>query len=283
MMENLLSYPLVQAIILGVVQGLTEFLPVSSSGHLALAQAIIPGFQQPGVFLDVLLHVGTLAAVVVYFRQDLAALLVSLPSLFRGNADRAEQRLWLGVIIASVPTGIMGLLLEDRMEAMIGSVPLIGGALVITGGWLLAGEALAKKATPQPGPPSWWRALVIGVAQGIAVTPGISRSGSTIATARALGIDGREAARFSFLLSLPAIGGAAFLTAVKNREEILASSAAQVAGFLVGPVVAGVVGFIAIGLVMRLLQSGRFVWFAAYCLALGSLSLGLGLYFGAQG
>ena len=282
-MENLLSSPLLQALILGVVQGLTEFLPVSSSGHLALAQALIPGFNQPGVFLDVMLHVGTLAAVVVYFRRDLVALVRSLPQLVRGGGDPVERRLWLGVLIASVPTGIMGVLLQDRVESMIGSVPFIGAALMVTGLVLLAGEALSKKVITRLGPPSLGRALLIGIAQGIAVIPGISRSGSTISAARALGITGPEAARFSFLLSLPAVGGAAFLTAIKNHAAIAASTSAQVAGYLAGPLVAAVVGFVAIGLVMRLLKSGRFVWFAAYCLALGSLSLGLGLYFGISG
>ena len=275
-----MSSPWLQALILGVVQGLTEFLPVSSSGHLALAQAMIPGFSQPGVFLDVMLHVGTLAAVIVYFRADFFSLVRSLPRLGRGGGEPAERRLWLGVLIASVPTGIIGVLMEHRMAALMSSVPLIGAALMVTGVWLLAGEALAKKRAPEPGPPGPWRALVIGIAQGIAVTPGISRSGSTIATARALGATGPEAARFSFLLSLPAVGGAALLTALKNREAILASTGAQIAGYAVGPLVAGLLGFVAIGLVMRLLRSGRFVWFAAYCLALGALSLGLGLYFG---
>ena len=282
-MESQLSSPLFHAVILGVVQGLTEFLPVSSSGHLALMQAVIPGFEQPGVFLDVMLHVGTLAAVVGYFRRDLFQLAGSLPQLIRLGGDPAERRLWSGVVIASVPTAVIGLLLEDRMEAMMASVPLVGAALMVTGLLLLSGEALAKKAAPQAGPPSLGRALVVGVVQGIAVTPGISRSGSTIAAAWALGVAPSEAARFSFLLSLPAIGGAALLSALKNLDALAAASAAEVAGYVVGPLAAGVVGFVAIGVVMRFLRTGRFKWFAVYCLALGSLSLGLGLYFGHAG
>lgn len=282
-MENLLSSPLVHAVILGVVQGLTEFLPVSSSGHLALMQAVIPGFKQPGIFLDVMLHVGTLAAVVAYFRRDLFKLAGSLPQLIRLGGEASERRLWSGVVIASVPTAVIGFLLENRMEAMMASVPLVGAALMVTGMLLLAGEALARRAESQDGPPSWGRALIIGVVQGIAVTPGISRSGSTIAAARALGISPVEAARFSFLLSLPAVGGAALLSAVKSLDALSAATAVEVAGLVVGPVTAGVVGFIAIGVVMRLVHTGRFAWFAAYCLGLGGLSLGLGLLFGNAG
>jgi undecaprenyl-diphosphatase len=277
-----MSSPLLQALILGVVQGLTEFLPVSSSGHLALAQSLIPGFEQPGVFLDVMLHVGTLAAVAVYFRRELGQLARALPGLWPGAAgkDKESRRLLLGIVAASIPTAVIGILLEDRVEAFMSSVPIVGAALMVTGLWLLAGEALGRKAEARPGSPGLGRSLLIGLAQGIAVTPGISRSGSTIATARALGATGPEAARFSFLLSLPAVGGAALLTALKNREAILASTGEQIAAYAVGPLVAGLVGFVAIGLVMRLLRSGRFVWFAAYCLVLGALSLGLGLYFG---
>lgn len=262
---------------------MTEFLPVSSSGHLALMQAVIPGFKQPGIFLDVMLHVGTLAAVVAYFRRDLFKLAGSLPQLIRLGGEASERRLWSGVVIASVPTAVIGFLLENRMEAMMASVPLVGAALMVTGMLLLAGEALARRAESQDGPPSWGRALIIGVVQGIAVTPGISRSGSTIAAARALGISPVEAARFSFLLSLPAVGGAALLSAVKSLDALSAATAVEVAGLVVGPVTAGVVGFIAIGVVMRLVHTGRFAWFAAYCLGLGGLSLGLGLLFGNAG
>jgi undecaprenyl-diphosphatase len=273
-MQNLLSSPLIHALILGVVQGLTEFLPVSSSGHLALAQALIPGFNQPGIFLDVMLHVGTLAAVVIYFRAELIGLVRSLPRLARGGVEPAERRLWLGVLVASVPTGIMGVLLQDRVEAMIGSVPLIGAALIVTGLWLLAGEALAEKAMPRLGPPGLGRALLIGIAQGIAVTPGISRSGSTISAARALGISGPEAARFSFLLSLPAVFAAGIFELYKERHALL-NTPEHIHDLVIATVVAFIIGYASIAFLLGYLKKHTTWLFIIYRLAMGAVLLTL--------
>lgn len=276
--------PVAQAIILGVLQGLTEFLPVSSSGHLALAQQLIPGFAQPGVLLDVMLHVGTLAAVLVYFRRELGEFLeLGLRVLKRDwseDRDRENTRLAIAIVVASVPTALIGIFLEDRVEALFESTAGVGAALLVTGAVLVAGEMLGRRAGEKPGNPGVANSFLIGIAQGIAVIPGVSRSGSTISVARALGIDGTVAARFSFLVSLPAVAGAALLTALKHADAIANFSGMEVVAYLAGPLAAGIVGYFAIGAVMRVVKGGRFMWFSAYCFALGLFAVCAGLFMG---
>lgn len=270
--------PVVHALVLGALQGLTEFLPVSSSGHLALAQIMIPGFRQPGLLLDVMLHAGTLAAVLIYFRRDLldiAAVLVKMATR-AADQDPEAKKLVIGVVIASVPTALIGLLLEERVEGMFSSMAAVGAALVVTGAVLVVGELAGRAAAGRPGFPGKLASLLVGIAQGIAVVPGISRSGATISTARALGIDGPAAARFSFVASIPAVAGATFLTAVKNADAIAAFGSAEVLAYLVGPLAAAAVGYGAIEVVMRFVKTGRFMWFSIYCFALGGAALGAG-------
>ncbi len=277
---------LAQAVLLGVVQGLTEFLPVSSSGHLALAQQLIPGFSQPGVLLDVSLHVGTLAAAVVYFRRELieiASLVGPLVSR-RGlsgpeltDEDRAARRLLIGILIATVPTGLIGLFLEKRVEWLIGSAVGVGICLIITGAVLIAGELAGRRRYETPGHPGGLSSLVIGVAQGIAVLPGISRSGATISAARALGVGREEAARFSFLASLPAVAGAALLSAVKDMDAIRGFAGQEALAYIAGPLVAAVVGYAAIGIVMRFMRRGSLMWFSAWCFVVGMVSVAVGV------
>ncbi len=268
--------PLVQAAVLGIVQGLTEFLPVSSSGHLALAQMLIPGFSQPGVLLDVMLHAGTLLAVMVYFRREILEVMrLAIDMLKPGSEKDGESvKLVVGILLASVPTGIIGLAIEDSAEALFSSAVLVGCALLCTGFILLLGERLAKAASERAGYPVWWASLIIGVVQGLAVVPGISRSGSTISAARALGVGGSEAAKFSFLLSIPAIGGAAFISVVKHLEEIKGFTGTEaLAYFLVGPLVAAAVGYVAIEAVMRSIRGGKFTWFSIYCFIIGAAAI----------
>jgi len=261
---------------------LTEFLPVSSSGHLALAQQLIPGFSQPGVLLDVSLHVGTLAAAAAYFRRELIEI-ASLAGAVAGGRElsepeRAAQKLVIGIVIATAPTGLIGLLLEDRVEWMFGSALWVGACLMITGTVLVAGELIGRGRQETPGHPGRFVSLVIGVVQGIAVLPGISRSGSTISAARALGVGREEAARFSFLASLPAVAGAALLSAVKHADAVRVFSADQALAYIIGPLVAAVVGYVAIEIVMRFMRRGTLMWFSLWCFAVGIVSVGVGLW-----
>ncbi len=273
-----------QAIVLGILQGLTEFLPISSSGHLALCKQAIPGFEEPGMLLDVMLHVGTLAAVVAYYRADLMEVVRTAYRLIsRGGTDKdaeSKKLLW-GIIIASVPTAVIGLLLEARVEEFGGSMWKVGAALLVTGIMLIAGKVVSDRVRQRPGNPGYATSLVVGLAQGLAVIPGISRSGATISTGRALGTGGAEAARFAFLVSIPAIAGAALLKIVEHLDQIKGFTLEQGVAYLAGPLVAAIVGYAAIAAVMREVREGRFVYYSIYCFLLGLNALVAGLYLGS--
>ncbi len=249
------------AVVLGIVQGLTEFLPVSSSGHLVLGQRLL-GVNEPSMLFDVAVHVGTLVAVVAVFRNDIWAMLQGLWD--RGTAGRTGRRLiWL-VVVGSVPTAIIGLLFKDRFEAMFSSCLAVGVALLITGTLLaVAGRAPAGDRDAER--TGAGRALLIGAAQGLAITPGLSRSGSTISVALLLGVDRKLAAHYSFLLSIPAILGALLL----QVRDLEAGQAVDWAPLLIGGAVAGVTGWAALRVLLRVVQAGRLHWFAPYCWVLG--------------
>ncbi len=255
-----------QAAALGVVQGLTEFLPVSSSGHLVLGQRLL-GFQEPALMFDIAVHVGTLVAVFFVFWRDLWGI---LRGLFVWSDDPGRQGrllLWL-VVAGSVPTAVIGLLFKDFFESMFSSLFTVGIALLITG-WLLLATALVRR----PGRPlermGTPRALVVGLVQGLAITPGISRSGSTIATALLLGVERKVAAHYSFVLSIPAILGALVL----QVHDAGAPSAAQVAPMIMGFITAAVSGYLALRTLLKIVQAGAFHWFAPYCFVVGILAL----------
>ncbi|MFH0809297.1 MAG: undecaprenyl-diphosphate phosphatase [Pseudomonadota bacterium] len=263
------------AIGLGLLQGLTEFLPVSSSGHLAIAQHFMPGFQQPGLLFDVSLHVGTLAAVCVYFRHDLAALLLGRPHEAGSLSLKERLRLLVLMVAATAVTGTFGMLLKDRVEAAFASLAAVGMGLIVTGVLLLAGAFLARGAVTAgkvERNTGLLDALYVGLMQGLAVMPGISRSGSTISASLARGLDPAWAARFSFLLSIPAVAGAAVLECRECGHAVGGQWPAYVAGSLV----AFVSGLLAIKLMMRLVRRGNLNPFAYYCFLMGALVLWAG-------
>ena len=249
----------IRYLILGIGQGLTEFLPVSSSGHLVLAQRFLK-IDPPGVFLEAVLHLGTLVAVLVLFRRDLARLARAI--LSRGEGRKEITRL----IVATVPIVFVGLFLRTQIEAAFTSSLLVGICLLITGGLLFAADRARRSAEEDairlPD------ALVIGFAQAAALLPGISRSGATIGTGMLLGIRGREAARFSFLLAIPAIlaAGGFKLTQTVGRVSL---GKAEWAGFLLGALAAAVVGALAIKGLLAIIARGKLKVFGIYCLALG--------------
>jgi undecaprenyl-diphosphatase len=241
-----------QALILGAVQGLTEFLPVSSSGHLVLLQTWLgEDFFAAGdeVLFDLVLHFGTLLPVLFFYRADLL-----------GMAKNDEgRRLGLMVLVATVPTGLIGLGLEDRFDALFSSVGPVCIGLLVTAA-LLIGTRFIPASDDDGKLLTWQTALIIGVVQGLAITPGISRSGSTIAVALVLGLSREHAARFSFLASVPAILGAVIL---KGRHGFNTDSVEWV-NVGIGFLTAMVVGYGALILLVALVKKGglhRFAWY----------------------
>jgi undecaprenyl-diphosphatase len=254
------------AILLGIVQGATEFLPVSSSGHLVLAQHLLSDFEQPGVLFDVLLHLGTMIAVALYFWRDLSGM---TSSLWRRDELAKQQRYMVGLLIAgSLPTAIIGLLFKDFLISLFERPAIVCAMLLVTGSLLWLAERLRKREKARK-EMSFMDALVVGTVQGCAIIPGISRSGSTIAALLLRGVDGETAARFSFLLALPAVLGAALLS-VKDLEHV---STAVAAPFLAGTIAAMVVGLLCIHLLMGVIRRQRLHWFAFYCWTVGGLGL----------
>jgi len=251
-----------ESILLGILQGLTEFLPVSSSGHLVLAQELLAGFNGPAAAFDVLLHGGTLAAVLIYFRHDLF-------QMFRDLARPSEGgwRLPAFLVIGSIPAGIVGVFFADVVESFFSAPGVASGGLLVTGCVLAAAWTMRGKGTRSLADLTVWTVLLVGLAQALAIVPGISRSGSTIAMGMFLGFSGKEAARFSFLLSIPAIAGALLLeSGVFSRGGIPAI-------YLAGALAAALTGWASVAFLMKLLDRENLLPFAVYCLALGSLSL----------
>ncbi len=263
------------AAILGAVQGLTEFLPISSSGHLTLMQSVL-GIEEPDVFFDVILHVGTLFAVLFYYRRDLQAMLADVvaprvPGTRWVNPEnwRLNRGRWWVILIglATVPTGVIGFLGKDFFESLFTSVAAVGAFLWVTA-LILAGTWFTRRNAR--GDWAGWKAILVGIAQGFAILPGISRSGTTIALSLALKVRPEEAARFSFLLSIPAILGALALKLGDVSIDQLAWLP-----FLVGFAVSALVGYAALWLVIRLVERGRLHWFAPYCAVMGLIALAL--------
>jgi len=254
------------AALLGLVQGLTEFLPVSSSGHLVLAGQII-GLPSTGLIFELLLHLATLAAVIYYYRTDVVGLTVAVPRALSaprlGYDQDPEVRLGILVIIASVPTAVIGLFFKDHFERLAQQTEAVGVALLVTAILLLATHWIRPKEREI----NAWMAMAIGIAQGLAITPGISRSGATIALALLLGISTLNAARFSFLISIPAITGAAVLKLKDGFGDLNLTAA------LVGFIVALVSGYLALRWLVALVQARRFAAFAPYCALVGIMAM----------
>ena len=256
---------LAHAILLGLVQGLTEFLPVSSSGHLALAQHFLPGFSQPGLLFDVILHLGTMVAVVVVFRADLARLF-SAP-FNKSAAGAGDRRLLLLLIAGSIPTAIIGLSFKDAIAGLFANVNLIALMLMVTGTLLFLAERFRRPGRKEA-KLTWSDAVVTGIAQGIAIVPGISRSGSTIATLLFKGVDGETAARFSFLLSVPIILGAGAYKLWKELP-VIRQNPDWATATVVGTIVSAVAGYLVIDWLLGWLRTRSTYVFVAWRIAAG--------------
>jgi undecaprenyl-diphosphatase len=248
---------------LGLIQGITEFLPVSSSGHLALFQQFIDT-RQDNVFLDVILHVATLGAVLVFFSKDILALCRGLLADLKARKKSGHTGLFLAIVAGSIPTAIIGLGFKDHLESLFERPVIVGAMLVVTG--IFTGLTYFRSGGNRP--VYLWAALLIGIAQGLAITPGISRSGATIAVALFLGVKRESAGSFSFLLAIPAITGALLL----KIGEIQPGSVTW-APIMAGAVVSFLAGLASLWLLIRFVNKGKLYYFSIYCFILGIASI----------
>lgn len=251
---------LLEAASSGVVQGATEFLPVSSSGHLVLLHALF-GFQEPKLLFDLCLHLGTTISVLVLFWKKIALLFT-----------KEKEKLFF-IFLGCLPTGVIGVLFAKTLESFFTQPRVVGWGFWITAIWLFIGERLRPK---EEGSLTWWKALIVGVSQGIAIIPGISRSGSTIATGLLLGLKGSVAVEYSFLLSIPAIVGA-FSYKLLSDEGPFLSFSERGLPYAVGGGVAVFFGIFAIQMIQRLVEKKKLYFFSVYLLGLGLATF---FYFG---
>ncbi len=256
-------------LVLGFIQGVTEFLPVSSSGHLALAQ-IFFGIEVPPLSYDLVLHVATMAATVLFFINDIIRLFSEWAAgiFFRNSRTLTGWSVGWAVFIGTIVTGCIGIVIKDfAEEAMMNSL-MVGIGLLFTGIVLISSRFIRKgvgKVSPLDG-------ILVGIAQGIAVMPGVSRSGMTMMAGTAAGINREEVFRFSFLLSIPAIMGATLLQASEvGGFDLFFTSLPQ--GWYLGALVAFISGFVSLYILRKLVIASKWWIFGLYCIAVGSLSV----------
>jgi undecaprenyl-diphosphatase len=266
--------PLYQAFVLAIVQGLTEFLPISSTAHLWLFPWLL-GWKDPGLTFDVALHVGTLVAVLLYFWRYWLDMLRVISGLGQPtNPSLGEnRRLFWYLVVATVPAGAAGWRFEHAAEGVLRSPLIIGVALIAVGLAMWAGESLGSRQRDLSRV-SFLDSLLVGLAQALAVIPGVSRSGATMTAGLLRGMRRETSARFSFLLSTPIIAGAALKKGLEIRHVGL--PAEMRLPFLLGVVVAGLVGYLVIAVLIRYLERRTFRIFVIYRLALGMVVLALG-------
>ncbi len=258
-------------IIIAVIQGLTEFLPVSSSGHLVLAEYLL-GFESPGVTLEVFLHFGTFLSVLVIFWKDIVRIMIALfgnfwkirkyPVLIRENENFA---MGLMIVLSMIPAALIGLFFGDEIAGLFDNIYMTGIALLFTGTFLF----LTQWARDMKRPLNGWRALLMGLAQALAIIPGISRSGSTVSTGMFLGMPRKKVAKFSFLMALPLIFGAALLEA----KDAFANADFIWSGMIIGTLTSFLFGYFAVKWLMKAIIRGKLHFFGFYCLALGFITL----------
>jgi undecaprenyl-diphosphatase len=248
-----------EALILGIVQGITEWLPVSSSGHLVILQQALG--MSAGIAFDLMLHVATLIVVLLVFWRDV---LDVLKAFFTWDRKSEEWRLAMFIIAGMVPTGLIGYFFESFFREAFSSLTVVGFSLLITGLILFL-----TRFPPQARKLGLWRALLVGFFQGLAITPGISRSGATIASAISTGVDRRKAVRFSFLLFIPAVIGAMLF----NISDLAAASMLDAGPVALGMVTAIIVGYFSLRLLIRLVISRKLHYFSVYCWILGAALL----------
>ncbi len=257
---------ILKAMLLGAVQGLTEFLPISSSGHLVLGSELL-NFQEQGLAFDIFVHFGTLISVCIVFRKELRAMLVAPLAVIQGRADKELTHFFywdIYVIVATLPAVVVGLFLKDSIDQLFGSLLLVYCMLFVTGLIMTLTPYIKEKDVKLNAP----KALLIGCAQAMAIFPGLSRSGSTIFMGMALGVNRETVARFSFIMSIPAILGAVVL----QSKDLLANppDSGSLVLIAVGTLASAICGYFAIILLLNVIRRNRLHYFGYYCLVLAS-------------
>lgn len=285
--------PIWKAIVLGIIQGAAEFLPVSSSGHLVIVKEILGvDLEGGGIFFDVMLHLGTLLAIFVAFWKDIKRLIVegvhivldifyNIGMLFgrivkkdceyRRVIRSSYRKLVVLIIISTIPTGIIGILLSDIIELANGMILVPGACLLITAMFLFIADA-ADEGEKRPKEVSYLNAGAVGVAQGFATMPGISRSGTTITACLLCGFEKKFAVKYSFIMSIPAVLGAVVLE-LKDFGSLHLSNS-DVVSCIVATAVAAVVGYLSICFMMSLVRGKKYKYFAIYCAIMGLVAIG---------
>lgn len=266
---------LLDAVLLGILQGLTEFLPISSSGHLVLGQELLHIAHQSNIAFEVFVHFGTFLSVVFMFWKDIKLIFLSLfefgknPSKFKLLFKANEHfKIVIFIVISSIPAAIVGIMFENEIGVLFNDPKFVSVMLLITGLILF----LTKFSNPKEGSSvGFASAIIIGIAQAVAIIPGISRSGITISSALFSGVSRENAAKFSFLMALPVILGATILKANEVFQSSINSE--QLLVFFVGTVVAAISGYASIRVVLGLLKKKRFSWFSYYCFIVGILGI----------
>lgn len=273
----------IEAIILGLVQGLGEFLPISSSGHLALLQNLFGIEGEQILFFAVMLHLGTLVSVFICYWKDICELVVELfvtiKDLCTGKGlklqERPVRKLGVMIIVATIPTAVIGLLFNDLFESFYGSFVAIGVGFLFTGVIMFLAERMGS-AKKEIGEMGFGTAILVGIMQGIAICPGVSRSGSTLVGGLSTGLKREFAVRFAFLISIPSILGSVVL-------EVPDAVAQGIDPALFGPIAAGMVvaaisGYVAIKGMIKLVSKGKLSYFSYYVWALGAFTVIYGLF-----
>jgi undecaprenyl-diphosphatase len=256
---------LLESILLGIVQGLTEFLPVSSSGHLEIGKAMLGDISvsEDSLIFTVVLHFATALSTIIVFRKDIL-IIISQLNKFDWNED---TQFIVKIIISILPAGFIGLLFEEELESLFGdNIAFVGGMLLVTALLLI----LADRAKETNNKVGFWDAFIIGLSQAVAMLPGISRSGATISTAVVLGNDKSKAARFSFLMVIPLIFGKIIKDIISGE---LSYNSANFVSLSAGFLAAFIAGLFACKLMIKLVKNSQLKYFAYYCFALGLLTL----------
>jgi len=265
-------------IFLGIIQGLTEFLPVSSSGHLVLLQKLT-GIQEPAILFDICVHVGTLLAVLLIFYSDIRDMVIAIiqiPGQILKEKKHIKDLIWnnhhvktaMLIVVGTIPTGLMGIFFRKQVDVLFGHISLVGGMLMVTGTFLWITRYLTEteRSIDQI---TIRDAILLGIIQGFAIIPGISRSGATISAALFLKINRPLAGRFSFLLSIPSIMGALVLELSKPVGNPIFSYPM----IMVASLVSFAVGFFALKILLRVVDQGKLYYFSPYCIAIGGITL----------
>jgi undecaprenyl-diphosphatase len=256
---------ILDSVILGILQGITEFLPISSSGHLVLGEHFLGLNVDMLKSFDVVVHVGTLLAILVYFWKDVWGMLKAFGRFFVGKFEGPYAKLILFIVIGTVPAVVVGLFGEEWIDLTFRNVRSVGMWMMIIGILFVLGEYAYKRNKGRE--MKWFKAVIIGCAQAFALIPGVSRSGSTIVAGLFQGIERSEAARFSFLLGIPAIAGAGLLTAIKIPGN--GGFGVEWVPLVVGFLASFIFGLLSVAFLMRFLKKHSLIIFAVYLIALG--------------